>query len=430
MSAEETQELINTIREESKSLLSDLTAAIINRRRSLAVKDLGDAKDQADVAVVIEAMDMTIAVIKKSIDEAKVDIQNLELALSLVVPPPEPTTKPSRAAKNNKLPALSELKIFTQGHDIDAFLMHNATILKICGTDPEFWYRVLGKTTQDTVLTWVDTHILSLDPTPSWEDAASIFRKEFSSYDHAAQCMLKLVQMKQSDVPNRTASDFLREVEVVATAAGTKLDDPLLICLLISVALSKNVSRIIQERLGSKITTITFADLKTEVVFTGHVREAKDNSDDSKGKGGKPMNCKHCNKPGHNWESCRVRQSKKCTHCLSFGHVIAECNKLKQGLPANRSSPASSSTTTTVPPTALICYKCNQNGHKADNPICPRFSQRSTFNPSSIAKKIMAIREEKEAYSDSIDLETEFQFTEQQIAEALYDYEISKAGGK
>ena len=290
---------------------------------------------------------------------------------------------------------------------------------------------MLGKTTEGHVQAWVNKHILDVTPSPTWDEASEIFRKEFSSYDHASHCLLKLVQMKQIDPqnPKRTASDFLREVEILAVAAKPDLDSPLLITLLISVALAPSVSQVIRNRLGTKITQINFSELKSEVIFTGTTPAPT--VDIPARPAGPNSKCNYCSKPGHSYNNCKLRLGKHCTHCDWVGHLVSECKKFKRDNSSGSATNLSSTprNTTTKPGTTLttsppVCFKCNQTGHKADNPSCPKYVPR--FNNNAIANKVRAIRESKAEKREG--QPAELSFTEDQIAEALYDYETKLAG--
>jgi hypothetical protein len=269
-------------------------------------------------------------------------------------------------------------------------------------------------------LLWVLANIMSLQPTPSWQEAQEKFAAEFSTHDYAFRCRDNLIMLEQGKM---TGLNFLRQVEVYADGAKQDLDEPYFLHTLLRRQISRGLYRLLSTNLGLELHELTFAKLKEKVGFL----DALDKNTPAAGadKGDK---------------SNKVNQETtvtKCTYCKKSGHTRAECKKLK----AKESAAADATSTKpklTVAQKAehlknVQCHKCKAYGHYANK--CPQSSASSSsssesssrsLNRDNINARVRAIREEAKT-SETAGAADEFVFTEDDVAQALYELECKRS---
>jgi len=325
------------------------------------------------------------------------------------------TSQPAAKA-GDRLPA--DGLIWDHDTDMHRFFEINEAKLISHGTPVESWYKMFGKTTKDDVLMWVKTNILTASPTLSWAEAKEKFQAEYATDDYAFKCRDKMLELTPG---SRTATAFLREIESLSVGAQQNLDEPFFKHVLIHKRLPKKLRTALSVKMGKKISSITFAELKLEVAYLDHVDltnfspAEKSSSTTTAGKSGGDQHS-----PPHN-----------CTKCQrgNTGHTTAECRTHPDpSLVAERKAAAKVKADSSAERKKnVVCTRCSQKGHYANESTCPGLPG-SSVNVSAISKKVLALKAQHASKQDDTK-ETLPEFTEDDIAQALFDMH-SRAEGQ
>ena len=320
---------------------------------------------------------------------------------------------PQPAAKaSDRLPA--DGLIWDDDTDMHRFFEINEAKLISHGTPVKSWYKMFGKTTKDDVLMWVKTNILTASPTLSWAQAKEKFQEEYATDDYAFKCRDKMLELTPG---SRTATAFLREIESLSVGAQQDLDEPFFKHVLIHKRLPKKLRTALSVKMGKKISSITFAELKVEVAYLDHVDLTNFSPADSKsgstpGGSGSSGITINVHSPPHNCTKCRKGNR---------GHTTAECRTHPDPTTAaeRKAAAKAKADKNAEHKKNVVCTRCSQKGHYANESTCPGLTSNS-INVSSISKKVLALKA-KHASSQDDTKDSPPEFTEDDIAQALFD---------
>lgn len=276
---------------------------------------------------------------------------------------------------------------------------------------------MFGKTTKDNVLMWVKTHILTVEPTLTWDEAKAKFQAEYAADDYAFKCRDKLLEL----TPGKgTCTSFLREIESLSVGAQQDLDDAFFKHVLIHKRIPKKIHTALCVKMGKAISQLTFAELKKQISYLDHVDLTNFSPVETKTPTG--LNSSTFSMLTHNCVKCqRGNRGHLTSECKTHSTDAATAATAKRDREAAAKAKAEKNAEYKK---NVVCTRCSNKGHYANDPSCPN---RSIM--SSIAKKVLALKANSSAAKANT-AGDDLDFTEDEVAQALFDMHSRAEGHK
>ena len=357
------------------------------------------------------------------IDDCQDHTKRIKQAIGLLQPA---SNAVGSSNKHWSLPKLDKEDLFvTNKTDLHNFYEDMEAKLLAHSTPEEHWYKILGKATTDTVLRWVKTHILKLEPAPTWDQAKTLFSAEFTPQNYAFLCGSQLLALEQG---NTSGADFMREVELLATEAKQDLTEQFFLQHLRS-KFNIKYQRALSAQLGAGVNTASFAEVKAQLVFL----DSQDLAHYDQPKASNPKNsrCRKCNSTNHSTAEHRNPDPKSTSEpkgrqpspVVSDTEPFAYSRKRVRGDIKN-----------------IDCHACGLNGHFADDPDCPNKkstnkqptsanTNKTSVNAQEI-RRILAVRLEQDNAQAEDTAGTEGEITNQMLADAMYELQKARREGE
>ena len=173
----------------------------------------------------------------------------------------------SKGSSSNKdpLPSILSTEMFQPDKTDLTMFFETLEGRLMSGTAPEIvWYKMLGKATNGDCLLWVKDHILNLIPPPTWTRATELFAAEYTPVNYEHQCRTTLMEYQQNNLSGAT---FLRTVERLAKGASENVEANYFKHNLIQKQLDSRYRDALITECGGDTYTLTFAQLKTKILF-------------------------------------------------------------------------------------------------------------------------------------------------------------------